>query len=112
MRSYDTIFMAGSEDSITEIWGVIRSDINEFPNFDPRSIDTTYVLKSAMEHLKNRFSDINIFSSTFKLERINDQDTASQNNWFIDITFLYDERGYFQKVPILLDGRIILSNDE
>jgi hypothetical protein len=111
-QQYDTILSAGNELAITEIWGVNKSDIAELPNFNLQILDTSVFLRCATIHLKNQFPNINILSSNYKLERINEQDTSSQQNWFVDIMFLYDKRGYFQKVPLLLDGRIILSNTE
>jgi hypothetical protein len=39
-------------------------------------------------------------------------DDEQNRFYFIVITFLYDERGYYQKIPLLTDGRIILSNNE
>jgi PBP1b-binding outer membrane lipoprotein LpoB len=111
-QQYDTILSAGDEYTITEIWGVNKTDIADLPRLGTQTLDTALLIESAAMHLKNRFPNINLLSSNYKFERINEQDTSNQKNWFINIMFLYDKRGYFQTVPLLLDGRIILSNTE
>jgi len=110
-QQFDTILSSGDKHTTTEIWGVNKSDISTFPSIKTLNIDTALITKMAAAHLRKRFTDISILSSECKLERIN-EDTANQRNWFIDVTFLYDKRGYYQKVPALPDGRIILSNNE
>ena len=111
-KRFDTILSSGDDYTIREIWGVNKSDISTFPSIKHLTVDTSVIIQTAATHLRKRFTDINILSSECKLERIDDEAIPNERNWFVDVTFLYDKRGYYQKVPVLLDGRIILSNKE
>jgi hypothetical protein len=109
---YITILSSGNDHQQDEIWGINRRDIAKLPMLDINSLDTSILAEHAAIHLKSRFPGIDLLSTNFTLERIDDQDTSNERNWYIDVTFLYDKRGYVQKVPVLLDGRIVLSNNE
>lgn len=111
-REYDTILSSGDEHTTTEVWGIDKRYIDSLPSINIHPVDTTAIIKSAAFHLRKRFPDIAILYSDCKLEHISEKDTSNPNNWFFDISFLYDKRGYYQKVPVLLDGRIVLSNNE
>jgi hypothetical protein len=111
-KRFDTLFSSGSERDIHEVWGVSPNDIITFPIINSSSVDSNAMVKSAGQHLKQRFTDMDLEISNFQIQWINHRDTSNPRNRFAEITFLYDKRGYYQKVPVLLDGRIILSNCE
>lgn len=111
-NKYDTILSSGNKHETTEVWGIDKSDIAKLPILNRKAIDRTVFIKIAAQHIKDRLPDINLLSSSFTLQRINEKDTSNPRNWFVDITFLYDEKGYYQEVPVLLNGKIILSNNE
>ena len=111
-NQYDTILSAGNENEINEVWGVNKSDINKLPLINPNDLDTNTIITRAEMHLKKRISNIDLQFSSFTIERINEADSLNPRNKFIVVYFLYDKRGYYQVVPILLDGRIILSKNE
>lgn len=111
-QEYDTILSSGDENTTTEVWGINKSDIATLSNINKQTLDTTAIVKVAALYLRKRFPDVAILSSDCNLERIDEQDTANPKNWFIVVNFLYDKRGYYQKVPVLVDGRIVLSNNE
>ncbi|MCB0537149.1 MAG: hypothetical protein KDE33_06430 [Bacteroidetes bacterium] len=111
-KKFDTILSAGVEHQTNEVWGVNRKDIARLPILERESLDTDEILTRAAIHIKSRFPNIQLLDSSFTLERIDLSDTTDPKNWFVDVEFLYDKRGYYQKVPVLLDGRIVLSNNE
>lgn len=111
-QSIDTIVQAGDSCHITEIWAINKDDIISLPSIVEITIDTPLLIKKASIHLKKRFSPINVLASDLKIERINDENKFEEKNWFVKIAFLYDRQGYHQIIPMLLGGRIILSNNE
>ena len=111
-NNYDTLFYSGSEHKANEIWGVNKRDIATLPIFDSKTINMNMIISNATLHIKNRYPDIEILFTSYTLERINDRDSSDPKNWFIDVSFLYGKNGAYQKAPVLLDGRIILSNSE
>ncbi len=111
-NQYDTILSSGSEHEVTEVWGVKKGDIIKLPILNKGTFDTNAIFRSAALHIKRRLPDIDLLSTSYTLERINERDSSNPRNWFIEVTFLYDKRGYYQTVPVLLDGRIILSSNE
>jgi hypothetical protein len=112
-KTYDTILSSGSDtNKLNEIWGVDTNDINNISTTSLDSVNLNFIIDNAKQHLRKRFSDMSLTLSSLTLERIDDHDTTNPRNWFFTISFLYDKKGYYQDVPVLLDGRIILSNQE
>jgi hypothetical protein len=111
-NKYDTVLSAGDEHEIGEVWGVNRNDINQLPIINNNDLDFNRIIKNAEAHLKKRFQDIDLSVTSLNIEKIDNSDSLNPKNSFIEVTFLYDKRGYVQKVPVLFDGRIVLSNKE
>jgi hypothetical protein len=109
---YDTILSSGDGHQITEVWGIDKKDIASLPLFKMETLDTNVIIQNAARYIKTIFPDIDFLSTRYSLERINEKDNSNPRNWFIEVSFLYDKRGYYQEVPLLLDGRIILSSNE
>jgi hypothetical protein len=109
---YDTILSSGDGHQITEVWGIDKKDIASLPLFKMETLDTSVIIQNAARYIKTIFPDIDFLSTRYSLERINEKDSSNPRNWFIEVSFLYDKRGYYQEVPLLLDGRIILSSNQ
>jgi hypothetical protein len=112
LKKHDTLLSSGSKDSITEIWGFNKLDINSLPQKNLNNTDLNQIIENAKQHLSNRFPGIILNFSDLKLKKIDIKDTSSLKNDFYIVSFIYDKRGYYQEVPVLPDGRIILSNNE
>jgi hypothetical protein len=109
---YDTILSSGDGHQITEVWGIDKKDIASLPLFKMETLDTSVIIQNAARYIKTIFPDIDFLSTRYSLERINEKDSSNPRNWFIEVSFLYNKRGYYQEVPLLLDGRIILSSNQ
>jgi hypothetical protein len=109
---YDTILSAVDEHNVHEVWGISKSDITQIPLINNNDLDSNDIIKSAEIYLKKRFQDIHLRLTDFKIEKITDLDSSNPKNKFIEVTFLYNEKGSYQIVPLLMDGRIVLSNKE
>jgi len=75
-------------------------------------IDIHKIIKNSTSYLRTRYSHVDLTLLKIKFERINEMDLSNNKNWIIQLTYQYDNRGYVQVVPILADGRIVLSNKE
>jgi len=111
-NKYDTILYSGDKRTVTEVWGVDRKDISEFPIVNTIKLDSSLLIRKAELHLKKRFPTMELQFSSFNIKLIDELDSLNTKNKFAEISFLYDKRGYYQVVPVLLDSRIVLSNNE
>ncbi len=93
----------------SEFWGVNIKDITNLPKTKNR-MDYNKTILFAEKYLKKRFHPIDLQFQSIDLETANKYG-PNQFSYFV-ITFSYDKKDYVQKVPMLLDGRIILSNKE
>ncbi len=119
-KPYRRILGSGSSaDSLTEVWGIGEKDLRSLKSNGPESLndmDIPAYIRKAGTHIKNRFHLERAVFDSFEIQSIKISKDGPENKqnrfYFIVITFLYDERGYYQKIPLLTDGRIILSNNE
>ncbi|MCU7549584.1 hypothetical protein OCK74_10690 [Chitinophagaceae bacterium LB-8] len=111
-NQFITILSSGTKDTTTEVWGIDKRDIEELPIIELKELDSGTIIKKAEAHLKKRFPGMSLQLSGFQVESITDNDTSNSRNKFVEVTFQYNKRGYYQIVPLLSDGRIILSNNE
>ncbi len=110
--NYYTILSSGTVNKIHETWGVDKDDIDELPVLDLREIRFHEFVEKAKEHLEKKLENITLTLEEIKLDRITDKDLGNDRNWFVLITFRYNEGRYAQMVPMLIDGKIILSTNE
>ena len=109
----------GSAESLTEEWGINEKDLRSLKSNGPGSLKDidipTFIIKAGI-YLEKRFQlDMAVFDSLeIRSIKIAEDGPENEQNrfYFIVITFLYDERGYYQKLPLLTDGRVILSSNE
>lgn len=109
---YYTILSSGTENETHETWGVDKNDIEKLPFLNLKEIRFHEFEQNAKAHLEKRYEEIILTLVEIKLERITDQDLGNDRNWCIIVTFRHHENGYVQMVPLLIDGRIILSTNE
>lgn len=112
-EAFDTLVMSGeSNQNISEIWGVDKKDFKSLPKENLDQVNLNIIIDIAHKHLVKRFPNTILEFSSLTLEKIDEKDSKSLHNFFYNISFIYDKRGYYQCVPILLDKRIVLSNNE
>ncbi|WP_375562730.1 hypothetical protein ACE193_09410 [Bernardetia sp. OM2101] len=110
--SYYAVLSSGSKTETTEIWGIDKSLLDSLPSLSEMKLDLEEVTTNAKLYLENRYYSPNsskeYILTEISFERIIFKEEGNKN-WVIIAKFVYDERGFYQYVPILLDGRIILS---
>lgn len=111
-NKFDTLLSSGPKDVLSEVWGFNMKDTISFTKTDLESIDLSRIVENSNRHLSKRFPGVNLNFSDLTMEKINNKDTLSFKNCFFIVSFLYDEKGYYQNVPVLADGRIVLSENE
>ncbi len=113
--SYYEILSSGSKTETTEVWGIDKNLLDSLPSLSEMKLDLEQVAANAKLYLENRYyfpnsnkeyilTEISFTHIIFKVE--------GSKNWILIAKFMHDERGFYQYVPILLDGRIILSSNE
>lgn len=110
-KPVDTILSSGENGKkLSETWGLNKSEIKKLPEIKTTKIDYNKAISIAEQHLKNKFDLIKLEFQSMELQFLN-KNTQNQFSYLL-MTFSYDNKGYVQKVPMLLDGRVILSNNE
>ena len=113
--SYYKVLSSGSKTETTEVWGVDKNLLDSLPSLTEMNLDLEKVASNAKIYLENRYYYPNT-NKEYKLTEISfvraNPKKEDSKNWIIIFKFLYDERGFYQYVPILLDGRIVLSSNE
>jgi len=110
-KPVDTILSSGENGKkSSEAWGLNKSEIKKLPEIKTTKIDYNKAISIAKQHLKNGFDPIDLEFQSIELEVLN-KNTTNQFNYLV-VTFSYDKIEYVQKVPLLLDGRVILSSNE
>ena len=107
----DTILSSGENGKkSSETWGLNKSEIKKLPEIKTTKIDYNKAISIAEQHLKNKFDPIKLEFQSMELQFLN-KNTPNQFSYLL-VTFSYDKKEYVQIVPMLLDGRVILSNNE
>lgn len=107
----DTVLSSGETDKeANEIWGINVPETKNLPAINYIKIDFNKAILIAEQYLKNRFNPIELQFKSIVFEVAN-KNKPNQFE-FITVTFSYDQEKYIQMVPMLLDGKIILSNKE
>lgn len=98
----------GYNEASTEYWAINVLEIEKKNN--ARNIDVEVLISNAKKHLLKRFTPIDLIFSDISIQDIGALDGKSQV--FIGIVSFEYREDMFQKVPVLLDGTIVLSNKE
>ncbi len=109
-KEIDTILTSGTKEKSNEFWGVNISEMAKLPTANNIKVDFNKAISFAEQHLKYRFDPIELQFKSIEYEVAN-KNTSRQFDYII-VTFSYDKKEAFQLVPMLLDGRIISSNNE
>jgi hypothetical protein len=113
---YVTVLSSGAE-----VYGIARSDAKTLPRMDVAfkglsSLNYPKIILSAKTHLMERFHEdfLEFQSLTIQMVSLDSpvEADAPKDVWCVFVDFLYDQRGWHLIVPLLLDGRVILSNME
>jgi len=111
-NNYFTVLSSGDENVMNEFWGINKEYIKFLPEANFNQIDISKIIKNSTAHLNKRYPNIELNLIELKFERINDKDLLDNKNWIVLLTYQYNKLGYTQMIPMLIDGRIVLSNNE
>lgn len=109
---YDTILSSGTKDTLDEIWGVELQEMKKLKQVNIDTIDFNRIIQIGKSHLIKRFKSANLQLSSFEIKEINEGRSRVLKNWYIELTFLDYKSGFSEKIPLFLNGTIILSNNE
>jgi hypothetical protein len=113
--SYYKVLSSGSETETTETWAINKKLLDSLPALSEMKLNLEEVAANAKLYLENRYysphSNKTYILTEITFNRILYKEEESKN-WVIIAKFMHDKRGFYQYVPILLDGRIILSSNE
>ena len=108
--SYYIILQSGPKDKTTSFWGIDKSDIMTFQELDISRIDFNEMIEKAKSSIRKKMPFLKTLTFTkLELKRISKKIENDSRNWIVMITFEKDNKGFFEMVPVLLDGRIVLS---
>lgn len=108
-NQYDTILSSGTSDTLTEIWGIEPLEIKKLKQVNIDSVDFNAIIQKGKVHLNKRFLSADLQFSSLEIKEDN---SRFLRFFFVELTFLDTKSGGSQKIPFLLDGTIILSNNE
>lgn len=92
-----------------EFWSV---DINEIEHISTKNIsqiNIEKIIRNARIHVKKRFGIEQLKLSDIVFENIS---KSKKKNLIAFVSFIKNEQGHTENVPVLLNGTIILSNRE
>jgi hypothetical protein len=111
-KGFDTILSSGDDSNIDEVWGINKSDIKDIVTNNLACLDLPEFIYKATIHIKKRYPELNLNVSSVEVIRNENVGPNDPRSWFVQVSFQYDHKNSYQIVPLLLDGRIILSNTE
>lgn len=109
---YDIILSSGTRDSLYEIWGVEYGGMKKLKQVNIDSIDFNRIIQIGKCHLNKRFRSTDLQLSSFEIKRINEDRPGVSENLYIELTFINSKNDFCAKIPLFLNGMIILSNNE
>lgn len=94
-----------------ETWAISKTDLKHPSKSDLSKVNIENIIENGRRHLSESYKHTELQFSDLSIEKIKDSLIDSEN-WIAIVSFKYDNKGYFQKVPVLLDGTIVLSDKE
>ena len=120
-NSFVTILSSGPLDGpLTDIYGIGISDLERFQREGngtsiPESMPVAEYVNKALNYLNSFDLFETLEFDSFSIEVLSADDSCNPEHipfYFIYVSFRYDNKNQFQIVPMLIDGRIILSIHE
>jgi hypothetical protein len=118
-KRYVVLWSSNGKDT-TEVYAVTASRLSNLPdcnpllNILPLSIDSA--ISVAERYIKRRYPEDRFVFGSISLTHFADSvkyfTTGHAKDWVYIVQFEYNEKGYSQAVPVLLDGSVIYSGKE
>ena len=116
------ILLSSGEDNKepTEVYAVTEAQISKLPECNPLKEDLPLsaenAIKIAEKYMKRRYPDLKFVFGSINLSRFtnskNYYSSGKAKDWCYLVFFEYNEEGYSQAVPVLLDGTVVYSGNE
>lgn len=118
-QKYLVLSSGDGEGNISEAWHVSDSTLSKLPRYQPLTDEVplriSEALKIGLNHLKVRYPNEHFATNRVSLEQFYHKDLPtlySDRNWIYLLSFRYNIEGHVQMVPVLLNGNIVLSDNE
>ncbi|MGG6342031.1 hypothetical protein ACQ5SA_02130 [Stenotrophomonas indicatrix] len=115
-----TVLSSGDADNTHERWQVGATRLHTLPAFDPARteppLSVHQATAAALAHIRLRYPGDDFVVSEVSLQRFT-ADAApptedAARGWVYLVSLDYNAKGWTQMVPVLLDGSIVLSDNE
>ncbi|WP_223482558.1 hypothetical protein [Stenotrophomonas sp. OVS01A] len=115
-----TVLFSGDGDDTHERWQVSGTRLRTLPVFDPARaeppLSVHQAAAAALAHARLRYPGDDFVVSEVSLQRFAagaaPQSEDAARGWVYLVSLDYNAKGWTQMVPVLLDGSIVLSDNE
>ncbi|MDH6329345.1 hypothetical protein M2299_000145 [Stenotrophomonas sp. 1278] len=115
-----TVLSSGDGDHTRERWQVSGTRLRTLPAFDPARaeppLSVHQAAAAALVHARLRYPGDDFVVSEVSLQRFTagaaPQSEDAARGWVYLVSLDYNAKGWTQMVPVLLDGSIVLSDNE
>ncbi|MBA0098602.1 hypothetical protein WH218_05965 [Stenotrophomonas indicatrix] len=115
-----TVLSSGDGDHTRERWQVSGTQLRTLPVFDPARaeppLSVHQAAAAALVHARLRYPGDDFVVSEVSLQRFTagaaPQSEDAARGWVYLVSLDYNAKGWTQMVPVLLDGSIVLSDNE
>lgn len=115
-----TVLSSGDGDHTRERWQVSGTRLRTLPAFDPARaeppLSVHQAAAAALAHARLRYPGDDFVVSEVSLQRFTagaaPQSADAARGWVYLVSLDYNAKGWTQMVPVLLDGSIVLSDNE
>lgn len=115
-----TVLSSGDDADTHERWQVSGTRLRTLPAFDPARaeppLSVHQATAAALAHAHLRYPSDDFVVSEVSLQRFTAgaaaQGEDAARGWVYLVSLDYNAKGWTQKVPVLLDGSIVLSEEE
>ncbi|WP_223485676.1 hypothetical protein [Stenotrophomonas indicatrix] len=115
-----TVLSSGNGDHTRERWQVSGTRLRTLPVFDPARaeppLSVHQAAAAALVHARLRYPGDDFVVSEVSLQRFTagaaPQSEDAARGWVYLVSLDYNAKGWTQMVPVLLDGSIVLSDNE
>ncbi|MDT9580440.1 hypothetical protein RS982_03865 [Stenotrophomonas indicatrix] len=115
-----TVLSSGDGDHTHERWQVSGTRLRTLPAFDPARaeppLSVHQAAAAALAHARRRYPGDDFVVSEVSLQRFTagaaPQSADAARGWVYLVSLDYNAKGWTQMVPVLLDGSIVLSDNE